>query len=103
MCNLPEIVRRSPPCCVSCVTLRSFRNRYVPQHVVMHGDRWQLLNPASMKQALVEGATRIDAPNMFEQGQGKLNLLASRVSMVTTAVRRRPPHRTPAVLNLLIP
>ena len=27
----------------------------------------------------MEGATRIDAPSMYEQGQGKLNLLASRV------------------------
>ncbi len=48
--------------------------------VAVLAGRWKLLNPASMKQALVEGATRIDAPNMFEQGQGKLNLLASRVS-----------------------
>lgn len=38
-----------------------------------------MLNPASMKQALVEGATRIPGPNMFEQGQGKLDLLASKV------------------------
>ena len=42
-------------------------------------DRWKLLNPASMKQALVEGASRIAAPSMYEQGQGKLNLIASRV------------------------
>ncbi len=55
-------------------------------------DRWKLLNPASMKQALVEGATRINAPNMFEQGQGKLNLLASRVSAALFSA-----HRTPAV------
>jgi len=41
--------------------------------------RWALLNPASMKQALVEGASRIAGPNMFEQGQGKLDLLASKV------------------------
>lgn len=36
--------------------------------------RWDVLNPASMKQALVEGATRLDGPNMFEQGAGRLNL-----------------------------
>lgn len=41
--------------------------------------RWALLNPASMKQALVEAAARTADANMFEQGQGKLNLLGSRV------------------------
>ena len=52
--------------------------------------RWKLLNPASMKQALVEGATRINAPNMFEQGQGKLNLLASRVSAARSRLAVAP-------------
>lgn len=42
--------------------------------VVPEKDRWQLLNPASMKQALVEGASRLPGPNMFEQGAGRLNL-----------------------------
>lgn len=32
-----------------------------------------------MKQALVEGAQRIPGINMFEQGQGKLDLQASMV------------------------
>ncbi|KAK9806804.1 hypothetical protein WJX72_003461 [[Myrmecia] bisecta] len=40
--------------------------------------RWQILNPASMKQALVEGASRVEGPSMYEQGQGKLNILASK-------------------------
>lgn len=38
-----------------------------------------VLNPAAMKQALVEGAQRIPGINMFEQGQGKLDLQASMV------------------------
>jgi hypothetical protein len=38
-----------------------------------------ILNPASMKQALVEGAERIPGINMYEQGQGKLSLLNSMV------------------------
>jgi membrane-bound transcription factor site-1 protease len=42
--------------------------------VVPEKDRWNLLNPASMKQALVEGALRLSGPNMFEQGAGRLNL-----------------------------
>lgn len=42
--------------------------------VVPAEDRWRLLNPASMKQALVEGAARLDGPHMFEQGMGKLDL-----------------------------
>ncbi|PKA67192.1 membrane-bound transcription factor site-1 protease [Apostasia shenzhenica] len=36
--------------------------------------RKELLNPASMKQALVEGASKLSVPNMYEQGAGKLNL-----------------------------
>ena len=46
--------------------------------------RWHrrggILNPASMKQALVEGAERIPGINLFEQGAGKMNLLNSTVS-----------------------
>lgn len=29
--------------------------------------RWQILNPASMKQALVEGAVRLPGLNLYEQ------------------------------------
>lgn len=49
--------------------------------------RWAILNPASMKQALVEGAQRIPEPSasMFVQGQGKMDLLASQVPAA-------PPH-----------
>lgn len=41
--------------------------------------RWDVVNPASMKQALVEGAVRVpeETASMFVQGQGKLDLLAS--------------------------
>lgn len=46
--------------------------------------RWHrkggILNPASMKQALVEGAERIPGINLYEQGAGKMNLLNSTVS-----------------------
>ncbi len=38
-----------------------------------------ILNPASMKQALVEGAMRIPGINLYEQGAGKMNLLNSMV------------------------
>jgi hypothetical protein len=27
-----------------------------------------------MKQAIIEGASRLDGPNIFEQGSGRLNL-----------------------------
>uniref|UniRef100_A0A182JD67 Membrane-bound transcription factor site-1 protease n=1 Tax=Anopheles atroparvus TaxID=41427 RepID=A0A182JD67_ANOAO len=40
-------------------------------------DRLDELNPASMKQALIEGAQRLQDNNMFEQGHGKLNILRS--------------------------
>ncbi|GAX78554.1 hypothetical protein CEUSTIGMA_g5994.t1 [Chlamydomonas eustigma] len=36
--------------------------------------RWSVLNPASMKQALIEGADKLPGLSMFEQGSGKLNL-----------------------------
>ncbi|KAJ6645451.1 Membrane-bound transcription factor site-1 protease, partial [Pseudolycoriella hygida] len=40
-------------------------------------DKIDLINPSSMKQALIEGATRLNDNNMFEQGHGKLNILKS--------------------------
>lgn len=49
--------------------------------------RWHfsggILNPASMKQALVEGAEPIPGISMYEQGQGKLNLVRSKVCTPT--------------------
>ncbi|XP_043703885.1 subtilisin-like protease SBT6.1 isoform X2 [Telopea speciosissima] len=45
--------------------------------VIPESDRKDILNPASMKQALVEGAAKLFGPNMFEQGAGRLNLLES--------------------------
>lgn len=40
---------------------------------VLH--RGDVINPASMKQALIASARRLSGVNMFEQGHGKLNLL----------------------------
>ncbi|XP_062555171.1 membrane-bound transcription factor site-1 protease isoform X1 [Armigeres subalbatus] len=40
-------------------------------------NRLDIVNPASMKQALIEGAQRLTENNMFEQGHGKLNILKS--------------------------
>ncbi|XP_039143352.1 subtilisin-like protease SBT6.1 [Dioscorea cayenensis subsp. rotundata] len=45
--------------------------------VIPESSRKYLLNPGSMKQALVEGATKLSGPNIYEQGAGRLNLLAS--------------------------
>ncbi|XP_033149616.1 LOW QUALITY PROTEIN: membrane-bound transcription factor site-1 protease [Drosophila busckii] len=36
-----------------------------------------LINPASLKQVIIEGAEKLPNYSMFEQGQGKLNLLRS--------------------------
>jgi membrane-bound transcription factor site-1 protease len=36
-----------------------------------------MLNPASMKQALVEGAVKLKDLNQLEQGNGKIDLIAS--------------------------
>lgn len=40
---------------------------------VLH--RKDVINPASMKQALMASARRLPGANMFEQGHGKLNLV----------------------------
>lgn len=42
--------------------------------VLPESSRRDILNPASMKQALVEGAAKLSGPNMFEQGAGRLDL-----------------------------
>eukprot|EP00736_Rhodelphis_marinus_P012364 Rmarinus@m.1287 len=55
--------------------------------VIPENQRWSKLNPGSVKQALVEGATRIPEANMFEQGAGKINLLRS-YEMLSTYVPR---------------
>lgn len=39
--------------------------------------RWDVLNPASMKQALIEGAEKIPDASIFVQGSGKMNLQRS--------------------------
>lgn len=38
-------------------------------------DRSEIINPASIKQALMASARRLPGVNMFEQGHGKLNLV----------------------------
>ncbi|KAI3802914.1 hypothetical protein L1987_31061 [Smallanthus sonchifolius] len=45
--------------------------------VIPESERKQLVNPASMKQALVEGAAKLSGPNMYEQGAGRVDLLES--------------------------
>lgn len=45
--------------------------------VVPDSKRKDILNPASMKQALVEGAAKLSGPNMYEQGAGRVDLLES--------------------------
>lgn len=45
--------------------------------VIPEERRKEILNPASMKQALVEGAVKVSGPNMYEQGAGRVNLYDS--------------------------
>ncbi|XP_028751917.1 subtilisin-like protease SBT6.1 [Neltuma alba] len=45
--------------------------------IIPESDRKTILNPASMKQALVEGAAKLAGPNMYEQGAGRVDLLES--------------------------
>ena len=44
--------------------------------VIPENIRWDILNPASMKQALVEGVVKLGGPNMFGQGAGRVDLWA---------------------------
>ncbi|KAH6804278.1 SITE-1 protease [Perilla frutescens var. frutescens] len=45
--------------------------------VIPENKRKEILNPGSMKQALVEGASKLSGPNMYEQGAGRVDLLES--------------------------
>ncbi|GAB4839213.1 Membrane-bound transcription factor site-1 protease [Ancistrocladus abbreviatus] len=45
--------------------------------IIPESNRKHILNPASMKQALVEGAAKLSGPNMYEQGAGRVDLLES--------------------------
>lgn len=42
--------------------------------VIPETNRKHILNPASMKQALVEGAAKLAGPNIYEQGAGRVDL-----------------------------
>eukprot|EP01137_Pigoraptor_chileana_P029598 Opistho-2@14997 len=56
-----------------------------------------LSNPASIKQAIIESATRLDGPNMFEQSAGKLDLV--KAYQVLSAYEARA-SAVPATLDL---
>ncbi|KAL3642980.1 Membrane-bound transcription factor site-1 protease [Castilleja foliolosa] len=45
--------------------------------VIPENKRKYILNPGSMKQALVEGASKLSGSNMYEQGAGRVDLLES--------------------------
>ncbi|XP_047970773.1 subtilisin-like protease SBT6.1 isoform X1 [Salvia hispanica] len=45
--------------------------------IIPESKRKEILNPGSMKQALVEGASKLSGPNMYEQGAGRVDLLES--------------------------
>lgn len=42
--------------------------------IIPESSRKNILNPASMKQALVEGAAKLVGSNMYEQGAGRVDL-----------------------------
>nr|XP_016477680.1 PREDICTED: subtilisin-like protease SBT6.1 [Nicotiana tabacum] len=45
--------------------------------IIPESKRKDILNPASVKQVLVEGAAKLSGPNLYEQGAGRVNLLES--------------------------
>ena len=52
-----------------------FIYKFFPHHYSAVLSRDNVINPASMKQALMASARRLDGVNMFEQGQGRLDLI----------------------------
>jgi len=65
--------------------------------IIPEDRRWRVINPASMKQALVSTATRLPHANIFEQGMGRMNLQAA-----AGFIANYQPHASaiPAVLDL---
>jgi membrane-bound transcription factor site-1 protease len=51
--------------------------------VIPEDKRKSIINPAAMKQALVEGASKLSGPNMYEQGAGRLDLYVSSLFLLT--------------------
>ncbi|KAL0410658.1 UNVERIFIED_CONTAM: Subtilisin-like protease SBT6.1 [Sesamum latifolium] len=51
--------------------------------VIPDNKRKEILNPGSMKQALVEGASKLSGPNMYEQGAGRVDLAMPVIFNVT--------------------
>ncbi|KIY97835.1 hypothetical protein MNEG_10128 [Monoraphidium neglectum] len=45
---------------------------------VPEATRWSVLNPASMKQALIEGAARLRGRGLYEQGAGRVDMIAAK-------------------------
>ena len=56
---------------------KMYRLKNFPHHFSSVLDRANVINPASMKQALMVSARRLSgsSANMFEQGHGKLDLI----------------------------
>ena len=65
--------------------------------VVPAETRWDIMNPASLKQVLVETADPIDGLRMYEQGMGKINVPAA-----YQYIKRYTPHisAVPAEIHL---
>lgn len=66
-CNILSGTSVASPIIAGAVTLLA--------SVVPENKRWEILNPASMKQILHESAQVLPQANMYEQGAGKFNLL----------------------------
>ena len=64
---------------------------------VPEAKRWATLNPASMKQALVESAARLPDLNLYEQGQGAVDVVAAKAVLDAYIPRASV---VPAALNL---
>ncbi|KAL0887507.1 hypothetical protein Bca101_011490 [Brassica carinata] len=62
--------------CIVCLLVR----------VIPEARRKDLLNPASMKQVLVEGAAKLSGPNMYEKGAGRVDLLQSYAPLYADAM-----------------
>jgi membrane-bound transcription factor site-1 protease len=61
--------------------------------VIPEDKRKSIINPAAMKQALVEGASKLSGPNMYEQGAGRLDLYVSSLFLLTFSNIAKPVTR----------
>ena len=71
----------------------SISQPFYPCYLLYHFHRGSVINPGSMKQALLASARRLPGVGMFEQGAGKLDLLRAYQLLSTYTPQGHNPGR----------